>query len=118
MLCQLAYCLIMFRRHSPKFGSKMLHWHKNVEVENPLLFLVGWLLGPAVLHGKSLYVEHQAQTCEQNLFIPAMLVGIIDFYHFIPLSVTLTLTGDHKTKESKTSWLHFLPDFSTNQDEF
>ena len=33
---------------------------------------------------------------QPNLFMPAMLVGTIDFYHLIPLPVTLTLAGDHK----------------------
>ena len=29
-------------------------------------------------------------------FLPAILAGTIDFYHFIPHSLTLTLTGGHK----------------------
>ena len=36
------------------------------------------------------------QTVQPVLFIPAMLIGSIDFYHFIPLSLTLTLGGGHK----------------------
>ena len=31
-----------------------------------------------------------------GLFIPAMLIGTINFYHFIPLSLTLPFAGDHK----------------------
>ena len=57
-------------------------------------------------------------TC--NLFIiisttfchTAMLIGTIDLYHLIPLSLVLTLPKGHKT-----GWLHFLLHFSTDQDE-
>ena len=31
-----------------------------------------------------------------NVFIPALLIGTIDFCHFIPLSLTLSLPGAHK----------------------
>ena len=48
---------------------------------------------------------------KQNLFICAMPIGTISFYHFIPLSLTLTLAVDHK-RQSTISWLHFLPHFS------
>ena len=34
------------------------------------------------------------QSFQQNIFIFVMLIGTIDFYHFMPLSVTLT--GGHK----------------------
>ena len=44
-------------------------------------------------------------------------IGTIHFYHSIPLSVPLTLFGGHKSAKSKTSWLHFLAHFSTDQDE-
>ena len=30
----------------------------------------------------------------QHFFIPAMLIGTIDFYHFVPFSLTLNLAGD------------------------
>ena len=51
--------------------------------------LTCWL---AVLHGKNLSTGHYAQNL-QFFFIPAMLIlGAIDFG---PLSVILTLTGDH-----------------------
>ena len=39
------------------------------------------------------------QTFLPDSFIPAMLTGTIDFYLFIPLSVTLTLAGIHKVNE-------------------
>ena len=46
-----------------------------------------------------------------------MFIGTSDSYHFIPLSLTLTLAGGHKvTVQSKTSWRHILAHFSTDQD--
>ena len=40
-----------------------------------------------------------------------MLIGTIDFYHFIPLSLTFTLPWVTRSVESKTYWLLFLPHF-------
>ena len=40
--------------------------------------------------------KHYWQTFPPNLFIPAMIIGAIDVYCSIPLSVTLTLAGGHK----------------------
>ena len=51
------------------------------------------LAHPATLHGTSSNVKHYIQTLLLNLFILAMLISTIDFYHFIPLSVTLSLAG-------------------------
>ena len=42
-----------------------------------------------------------------------MLTVTSGFYHFIPLSSTLTLPGATRSAERKTSWLHFLSQFST-----
>ena len=52
-----------------------------------------------------------------KVFILTMLIGTIDFYDFIQLSVTLTLAGVSRSAENKTSGLHFLSHFSTDQDE-
>ena len=38
-------------------------------------------------------IGHYSQTFEPNFFIPARLIGTIGFYHFIPLSLTLTMAG-------------------------
>ena len=44
-----------------------------------------------------------------------MLIGTIDFYHFIPLSLTLTLPeGQH---EAKANCFHFHTHLSLDQDE-
>ena len=32
----------------------------------------------------------------QFIFLPAMLIRTIAFYHYVPLSLTLTLPGGHK----------------------
>ena len=47
-------------------------------------------------HGKNFNVGHYTQTFQPNFFTPAIHIGNIDFYHFIPLSLTLTLCGGHK----------------------
>ena len=50
------------------------------------------------------------QTFLPVFFIPTVLSGTIESYHFIPFSKTLTLGGGHmvSTKQKKPSWLHFL----------
>ena len=40
------------------------------------------------------------QTFQTNIFISVMLIGTIDFHHFIPHSVVLTLALGHKVKVS------------------
>ena len=57
--------------------------------------------------GKNFNVEHCTQPFPPNLFVPAMVVGTIDLYHFIPVSRTLTLPGGNKVSIKQT-WLHFL----------
>ena len=46
----------------------------------------GWLV---VLRGKNLNVGHYTQTFEPIVFILTMLIGTIDFYHFISLSLVV-----------------------------
>ena len=62
----------------------------------------------AVLHGKSLNIGHYTQTIQPNIFLPVVHVGTIDFYHFIPYLLTLTLPGDTRSAQTKTSWIYFL----------
>ena len=52
--------------------------------------LTGWL---AALHGQNLNTGHYMQTCLPKFFIPVMLISAIDFYHSVPLSLTLALTN-------------------------
>ena len=59
----------------------------------------GWL---AVLHGKNFNVGHYTQTIQPNVFIPAIPIGTVDFYQFIPLSLILTLNGGHKDQRKET----------------
>ena len=42
-------------------------------------------------------------------FIPAMLIRIIDFYHFMSLSLALTLPGDHKISAKENLLASFSP---------
>ena len=62
-----------------------------------------WL---AILCGKNFDVVHYGQTFLPIFFffffcLPAVLIGTINFYHFIPLSVTLTLAGGHKVSNKQ-----------------
>ena len=50
---------------------------------------------PSVMLVKDFNVERCIRLYSQ-FFIPTMLIGTIDFYHFIPLSVILTMVGGHK----------------------
>ena len=50
--------------------------------------------------------------CSKIVFlIPAMLTVIIEFYHLIPLSLTLTLPGVARSARSATNWLYFVAHF-------
>ena len=65
----------------------------------PIIMSIIWiyvvsLAGHLVWH--NINVGHYRQTDWPNVVIPAMLIGAIDFYHFIQLSLTLTLPGGHK----------------------
>ena len=53
---------------------------------------------------KNCNIGHYMQTFQPKHFISTMLIGIIDYNHFIVVQVTLTLA-------SKTSWLYFLRHF-------
>ena len=76
-----------------------------------------WASRRTILHGKDFTTGHYTQTAEPNVFIPAMLMGTIDFYHLVLLSLTLTLPGVTRPALSKTYLLHFLAHFSSSQDE-
>ena len=71
----------------------------------------------AVLHGKNFNVGHYTQIFQRNIFIPAMPIGTVEFYHFIPLSLILTLTGDLKVNAKQKLLAYFLAHFSAVQDE-
>ena len=51
---------------------------------------------PAVLRDKNFNFGHYTQTFQPNCVMPVMLIGAIDFYHFILLSLTLVFPGGHK----------------------
>ena len=62
-------------------------------------------------------VGHDTQTFLLNPFIRAMCIGTIDFYHFTPLAMTLTLAGGYKVSASQIYWLHFLLHFWSDQQQ-
>ena len=72
-----------------------------------------WLANhPSTLHDENFNIGHYTQTAgPPNVVIPAMLICIIAFYHFILLSLNLTLPGGHRAcaKPSLlTSFSHIL----------
>ena len=58
---------------------------------------------------KTLDITHEL--FNQSFFIPAMLTGTINFYHFIPLSLTLTLPEGHKVSAKQNLLASFSPTF-------
>ena len=63
---------------------------------------------PANLHGKNFNVGHCMQAFQPHIFIPAMLIGTMNFYSFTPHSVTLTLPGGHKVSAKKAKPIRFI----------
>ena len=63
---------------------------------------------PAVLCDKNFNAGHYSKTFKPNFFVPAMLIGTIDFCHFMPLSLTLNLLESHKDSTKQ----NFLASFS------
>ena len=79
-------------------------------------------VGPAVIGGKYFSVGQNVKILP-NVFITAILIGTIDFSHFIPLSVTLILVvgikvsrKEHHLLTSFSCVLFFFFFFFTDQD--
>ena len=68
----------------------------------------------SVLCGENFNIRHYMQTVQPNISIPAILVGTVDFYQFIQLS--LTLPGDHKISAKQNLLVSFCGHFSSDQD--
>ena len=51
---------------------------------------------PAVFGDKNANIRYCTQSWQPILSIPAMLIGAIDVFPLIPLSLTVTLAGSHK----------------------
>ena len=66
---------------------------------------------PFILHDKNFDVEHNTTKCSTSFFffLAAMLIGTIDFCHFIPLSMALTLAGSHKVSTKQNLLASFSP---------
>ena len=112
---QQAVCFLIYVRNILIYAISCVHLLFDLCQEHTIYAISCVRL--AVLCGKSLNVGHNAQTFQPDLFIPATRRGTIDLHHFIPLSVALTLAGFRRFILNKTSWLHFLTHFSTDQDE-
>ena len=75
---------------------------------------------PAVFRGQKSNVGHYSiytQIVQPNLFILTMIIGTIDFYHLIPLSLILTLSEGHKVSEKQNLLTSFSSHFSSEQDD-
>ena len=62
------------------------------------VYLAGWplFICPSILRGQNFNVEHFMQTFQPDSFTLTILIGTVDLYQFLPLSVTLTVAWDHK----------------------
>ena len=63
---------------------------------------------PSILLGTNVNIKHYEQTYQLNSVTPAMLIGTIDYYHFTPLSVTLSLAGGFKVKAKQNLLASFF----------
>ena len=75
-------------------------------VRNSCVPLTGCMLLLAILHRISLHIEHYIQTVQPLSPILASLIDIIDLYHFVLLSVVLTLDDIHKVSAVGFVFLH------------
>ena len=69
----------------------------------------GLSVWPTVVHGENAIDGYRVQTLQQNSSIPAILIGAIDLFHFIPFSVALAdgqSTGHLKAKPVGFIFLH------------
>ena len=66
---------------------------------------------PAIVGSKNFNVGHNMQTSTKVLHTcdAYTFIGTIDFYHFILLSLNLTLPVGHLVKAKQNLLLHFLP---------
>ena len=74
-----------------------------------------WVILVWLLLGKIVITGYYAQAFQLNYFMPAVLMGTIDLYHLTPLSLTLTLAGDHKVSAKQNmlaSFSHTLCNWS------
>ena len=71
--------------------------------------LAGW---SDIMCGNNLNVGHVTQAFHPNIFSYfRMLVGTIDFYYFVPFSMTLALSGGHKVSTKQRISSIFSPTF-------
>ena len=68
--------------------------------------------------GKHLNIGHYLQTVLPNVFMPAMLRGTIDFYDFVPLSMTWVLPGGHMISAKETLLASFSRTFHLSRMKF
>ena len=82
-------------------------------MSSPWICVISHVIHLCILHGNNF----QCWTLQAKSFIPARLVGTIDHYHFMALSVALTLFESHNVSKKQNLLLHFPTGFSTDQDK-
>ena len=73
-----------------------------------------WL---AILGCKNFYIGLNMQSFQSNFVIHIMLIGTIDFCHFIPFSMSLTRAQGHKVSPKQNLLASFSHTLSTDQHE-
>ena len=98
----------LFKDHSSPSVFDPYKYHMDICNE---LCSSGWQVGRWSCVGKTLAIRHYTQTVKPNFFIHAMLIGIIDFFCFRSLSLTLTLTlpGGHMVSTKQNLLASFSP---------
>ena len=84
----------------------------HMDLCNELVFVCLDAWPTSFLHDRKLSVGITCKLFNQLFFMPAMLVGTIDFCRLIPFSLTLPLPGNDKVNANKTFWPHFFAHFS------
>ena len=77
-----------------------------------------WVMSWPSCVAKALTLDITYKLFNQFLFIPAMLIDTIDFYHFILLPLTLTLAGGHKISAKQNLWAWFSCTFKLIRMKF
>ena len=90
--CVCVYAFVYICRHERcKYDFSVL-----IHVSNIGIYVIACLSVHPYCITKTVILNVVGKLVNHIFFIPAMRIGIIDFYHSILLSVTLTFAGDHK----------------------
>ena len=99
--------------------SRLLYpYDKHMDLSGVLFVCqAGWQARLVILCGKTFSIEQYMQTFP-TIFIPARLVGTIDLYHLIPLTMTVNLAGVTRSEQSLLAPIHFWHTFQVVRMKF